>query len=119
MISSPKRRPEKISIFFMVVHISHRMVKFMAITRDVPFHSENKVKVAELAASLNQPLLRSDPVHTDFSASAVYPNFYKFVLGMALIKSHRETSVSLKPKLVLAFIGGCAVLMIATGQYFT
>jgi uncharacterized membrane protein len=52
--------------------IPQGIVKLMAITRDVPFHLENKVRFADLAASINQPLQQSDLVHTDFPASAVY-----------------------------------------------
>jgi uncharacterized membrane protein len=53
-------------------YIPQGIVKLMAVTRDVPFHLENKVKFADLADSINQPLQQSDLVHTDFPASAVY-----------------------------------------------
>jgi uncharacterized membrane protein len=53
-------------------YIPRGMVKLMAITRDVPFHLDKKVNLAALTGSFNQPLLQSDPVHTDFPASAVY-----------------------------------------------
>jgi uncharacterized membrane protein len=53
-------------------YIPRGIVKLMAITRDVPFHLDKKVNLAALTASFNQPLLQSDPVHTDFPASAVY-----------------------------------------------
>jgi uncharacterized membrane protein len=48
------------------------MAKLMAITRDLPFHLENKVKFTDLTAAINQPLYQSNLVHTDFPPSAVY-----------------------------------------------
>jgi uncharacterized membrane protein len=53
-------------------YIPQGIVDLMAVTQGVPFHPEKKVNLRDLASSYGRPLRQSDPVHTDFPASAVY-----------------------------------------------